>query len=65
MYVERYNFYATLKFKELLDFRADTRFWNAPLNTIQQYLQALKSTLRALMIQPRYGHFEYVDNIFM
>ena len=30
-YIERYDFYTTLKFSELLDLRAHTRFWNAPL----------------------------------
>ena len=29
-YIERYDFYTTLKFKELLDLRAHMRFWNAP-----------------------------------
>ena len=29
-YIERYDFYTTLKFQELLDLRAHTRFWNAP-----------------------------------
>ena len=30
-YIERYDFYAALKFQELLDLRAHTCFWNAPL----------------------------------
>ena len=30
-YIERYDFYTTLKFYELLDLRAHMRFWNAPL----------------------------------
>ena len=29
-YIERYDFYTTLKFWGLLDLRAHTRFWNAP-----------------------------------
>ena len=29
-YIDRYDFYTTLKFLELLDLRAHTRFWNAP-----------------------------------
>ena len=29
-YIERCDFYATLKFQELLDLRAHMRFWNAP-----------------------------------
>ena len=32
-YIERYDFYTTLKFVVLLDLRAQTRFWNAPLAT--------------------------------
>ena len=32
-YIERYEFYTTLKFEELLDLRAHMRFWNAPLDT--------------------------------
>ena len=30
-YIERYDFYTTLKFSELLELRAHMRFWNAPL----------------------------------
>ena len=30
-YIERYDFYTTSKFSELLDLRAHTRYWNAPL----------------------------------
>ena len=30
-YIERYDFYTTLKIQELLDLRAHMRFWNAPL----------------------------------
>ena len=29
-YIERYDFYAILKFLELLDLRAHKCFWNAP-----------------------------------
>ena len=29
-YIERYNFDTMLKFSELLDLRAHTRFWNDP-----------------------------------
>ena len=29
-YIERYDFYTTSKFSELLDLRAHTRYWNAP-----------------------------------
>ena len=32
-YIERYDFYTTSKFSELLDLRAHTRYWNAPLVT--------------------------------
>ena len=32
-YIEGCDFYATLKCQELLDLRAHTRFWNAPLVT--------------------------------
>ena len=30
-YIERYDFYTTLKSLKLLDLRTHTRFWNAPL----------------------------------
>ena len=33
-YMERYDFYTTLKFSKLLDLRALTSFWNAPLKHI-------------------------------
>ena len=29
-YIERYDFYTTSKFAELLDLRGHTRYWNAP-----------------------------------
>ena len=32
-YIERYDFYTTSKFSELLDLRAHTRYWNAPPDT--------------------------------
>ena len=40
--IERYDFYTTLKFQELLDLRAHTRFWNAP----QASMDLGKTTIR-------------------
>ena len=35
-HIERYDFYTTLKFKELLGLRALTRFWNNPWSFMQK-----------------------------
>ena len=36
-YTERYDFYTTLQFWELLDLRAHTRFWNTPRKFIWKW----------------------------
>ena len=35
-YIERYNFYATLNFYELLALRARMHFWNTPLVPVME-----------------------------
>ena len=39
-YIERYDFYTTLTFLELLDLRAHTRFWNALQDRIAVFQQS-------------------------
>ena len=37
LYIEKYDFYATLKFQELLDLRAHMRCWNASLLNLRTH----------------------------
>ena len=44
-YIEKYDFYTTLKFQELLDLRAHMRFWNAPPDHTHRMLKKYHRTL--------------------
>ena len=61
-YIERYDFYTTLKFEELLDLRAHMRFWNAPQmfsGQVQIFLKHLVENLKTtLSPQHVFRHFQ-------
>ena len=50
-YIERCDFYTTLKLYELLDLRAHMRFWNAPLSTFM----TPKAYQRIAKLNRKYG----------